>query len=172
MEYVIVPPHEGGVRGGSSGVPDASVERLVLAVSLPYSAYMLVTGRVRAMEASHADFDAACAWLASHADRPGPVLTRHPGEVFWQTGRQALEVPTSERPGDVDADADAIARTIATYRVAYLLIDQERYALATPSPLARFVAEHPERARKVWGREADGSSVVIYEVEPAGTLSH
>jgi hypothetical protein len=140
---------------------------LVLAASLPYSAYMLVKGRARAMEASHADFDAACAWLASHADRNGPVLTRHPGEVFFQTDRQALEVPTSERPGDVDADVAAIARTIATYRVAYLLIDQERYANAPTSPLARFVAEHPERTRKVWGRAA----VVIYEVEPAGTLS-
>jgi hypothetical protein len=38
------------------------------------------------------------------------VLTRHPGEVFWRTGRPALEVATSERPGDADADADAIAR--------------------------------------------------------------
>ncbi|MGP0067838.1 MAG: ArnT family glycosyltransferase [Isosphaeraceae bacterium] len=141
---------------------------LVLAVSLPYSAYMLVKGRARAMEASHGDFDAACAWLAEQSDRPGPVLTRHPGEVFWQTGRQALEVPTSERPGDVDADADAIARTIATYRVAYLLIDQERYALAPTSPLARFVAEHPERVRKVWDREANGPAVVIYAVDAAG----
>ena len=123
------------------------------------------------MEASQGDFDAACAWLRSDANRPGPVLTRHPGEVFLQSGRQALEVPTSERPGDRDADSAAIARMIATYRVAYLLIDRERYALATPSPLARFVAEHPERVREVWSREADGSAVVIYEVEPGGPLS-
>src|SRR5439155_20570700 len=92
---------------------------LVFAMSLPYSAYLLATGRARALEASHRDFDAACAWLASHADRPGPVLTRHPGEVFWQTGRRALEVPTAERPGDVDADAATIARTITAYHVAY-----------------------------------------------------
>jgi hypothetical protein len=64
---------------------------------------------------------------------------------------QALEVPMSERPGDVDA--------IATY----LLIDRERHALAPPS---RFVAEHPAQARKVWGREATGPPVVIYEVDP------
>ncbi len=138
---------------------------LILAISLPYSAYMLVKGRARAMEASQGDFDAACAWLAGRAGRPGPVLTRHPGEVFWQTGREALEVPTSERPGDLDADADAIARTIARYRVAYLLVNRERYALAPPSPLARFVTEHPERVRKVWDREADGLAVAIYEVD-------
>ena len=71
------------------------------------------------------------------------MLTRHPGEVFWQTGRPVLEVATSERPGDVDADADTIARTIDAYRIAYLLIDQERYANAPPSPLARFVAQVP-----------------------------
>jgi hypothetical protein len=97
------------------------------------------------------------------------VLTRHPGEVFWQTGRWALEVATSERPGDADADADAIARVIDAYRAAYLLIDQERYANAPPSPLARFVARYSGRARKVWGRESDRSAVTIYEVEPAST---
>jgi hypothetical protein len=95
------------------------------------------------------------------------VLTRHPGEVFWQTGRQALEVATSERPGDADADADAIARMIDADHVAYLLIDQERYANAPPSPLARFVTRYPERARAVWRRETDRSAVTIYEVEPA-----
>jgi hypothetical protein len=140
---------------------------MVLAASLPYSAYSLVTGKARTAEASQRDFDAACAWLAARAARPGPVLTRHPGEVFWQTGRQALEVATSERPGDADADAVAIARTIDAYRVAYLLIDQERYANAPPSPLDRFVARFPQRVRKVWNGESDRSAVTVYEVEPA-----
>jgi hypothetical protein len=140
---------------------------LVLAASLPYSAYAIVTGKARAMLESQRDFDAACAWLAAEADRPGPVLTRHPGEVYWHTGRQALEVPSAERPGDADADAEAIARTIEAYHAAYLLIDQERYANAPPSPLARFVARYPRRARKVWGRESDRSAASIYQVEPA-----
>jgi hypothetical protein len=139
---------------------------LVWAASLPYPAYLLGTGRARALEASHHDFDAACAWLTAAADRPGPVLTRHPGEVFWQTGRPALEVPTAERPGDRDADAAAIDRTIAAYRVAYLLIDQERYARAPTNPLARFVIEAPKRVRKVWSRESQRTAVAIYEVLP------
>jgi hypothetical protein len=140
---------------------------LVLAASLPYSAYALVTGKARETESSQRDFDAACAWLAARASRPGPVLTRHPGEVYWQTGRPALEVATSERPGDVDADADAIARAIDAYRVAYLLVDRDRYVSAPPSPLTRFVARYPGRAREVWSRESDRSAVVIYEVDPA-----
>jgi hypothetical protein len=139
---------------------------LVFAASLPYSTYLLVSGRTRALEAAHRDFDAACDWLAVHADRPGPVLTRHPGEVFWRTGRPALEVPTAERPGDRDADAAAIARTIAAYRVAYLLIDQERYAHAPPSPLAQFVVQYPDRVRKVWSRQTEPAAVVLYEVQP------
>jgi hypothetical protein len=133
---------------------------LVLAASLPYSAYASIAGKARATEASQRDFDAACAWLAARADRPGPVLTRHPGEVFWQAGRRALEVATSERPGDADADADAIARVVDDYHVAYLLVDQERYANAPPSPLSRFVARYPDRVREAWSRPA----VVIYEV--------
>ncbi|MFI5456117.1 MAG: ArnT family glycosyltransferase [Isosphaerales bacterium] len=137
---------------------------LLLATSLPYSGYLMVTGRTRAPEATHRDFDAACTWIAAHAQRSGPVLSRHPGEVFWRTGRQGLEAPSTERPGDLDADAGAIARTIEAYRVAYLLIDQERYAHAPSSPLARFVAEHEGQVRKVWGRETERSAVTIYEV--------
>jgi hypothetical protein len=140
---------------------------LVLGASLPYSAYALVAGKARAAEAAQRDFDAACAWLSAQADRPGPVLTRHPGEVFWQTGRPALEVSTSERPGDADADADTIIRTIDAYHVAYLLIDHDRYANAPPSPLARFVSRFPDRVREVWSRESDHSSVAIYAIEPA-----
>jgi hypothetical protein len=137
---------------------------LVLSVSVPYSAYMLVMGRARAFESMQRDFDAACGWLAAHPKPPGPVLTRHPGEVFWLTGRQALAVPTAERPGEVGADAAAIARTIEAYRVSYLLVDQARYARAPASPLARFVAEHPEQVRKVWGDEEKLGSVMLYQV--------
>jgi hypothetical protein len=133
---------------------------LVLAVSMPYSAYMLATGRTRAQELTHRDFDAACEWLATNADRPGPVLSRHPGEVFWRTGRQGLEVATTERPGAADAGPDAISRIIATYRVAYVLVDRERYAGAPSSPLSQFVTEHPEQVRAAWER----GSVAIYEV--------
>lgn len=139
---------------------------LVLAASLPYSVYALATGKARAAEESQRDFDAACAWLAEKADRPGPVLARHPGDVFWQTGRPALEVATSERPGEADAEAEAIARTIDAYRVAYLLIDEDRYVNAPPSPLGRFVARFPGRVRAVWSGAGGRSSVVIYEVVP------
>jgi hypothetical protein len=121
---------------------------------------MIGTSRTRALKATDRDFDAACDWIAAHADRPGPILSRHPGEVYWQTGRQSLEVP-----GGSDDDTDAIERTIKTYGVSYLLIDQDRYTQAPSSPLAHFVAAHPERVRKVWGRETEHSSMLIYEVQ-------
>lgn len=140
---------------------------IVLAVSLPYSAYALIAGKVREAETSQRDFDAACAWLATSATRPGPVMARHPGEVFWRTGRPALEVATSERPGDIDANAEAIARTIDAYHVAYLLIDQSRYVGAPPSPLWRFVEQFPARARRVWSRTSGHGDTTVYEVEPS-----
>ncbi len=56
---------------------------------------------------------------------------------------------------------------IDAYRVAYLLVNHERYANAPPSPLAGFVARYSERNREVWGRETDRSTVTIYEVVPA-----
>jgi hypothetical protein len=137
---------------------------LILMASLPYSAYAIATGRARALESTHRDFDLACAWIAAHADRPGPLISRHPGEVFWQTGRQGFEVSSVERPGDLDADPDAIARLIASYKVSYLLIDQHRYAGAPRSPLLQYVAEHPEVAREVWRSDSGRDSVIIYEV--------
>src|SRR5262249_51666002 len=121
----------------------------------------------RALEVPHGVFDAACGWLAEQADQPGPVLTRHPGEVFWLTGRQAIEVPTSERHGDVDASAAVVAETIERYQVAYLLIDQGRYANQPAGPLARFVATHPERIRKVWDAANALAPVTVYQVKPA-----
>jgi hypothetical protein len=139
---------------------------LVLIASLPYSSYSIITGRSRARDAANRDFDAACAWIAHDGDRPGPVLTRHPGEVFLATGRHALEVSTSERPGEADAPSEEIARTIARYRVAYLVIDEDRYGGAPRGPLARFVAERPGRVRKAWSQEHGRSGVFVYEVLP------
>jgi len=159
-----------GKRSFGLGIPDRRVSFfaavLILVVSLPYSGYSLITGRARARDAGNRAFDAACAWLAWHGDRPGPILTRHPGEVFLATGRQALEVSTSERQGEADASPDAIARTIARHRVAYLLIDEDRYLSAPSGPLGRFVAEHPQGVRKVWSSEPEGPAVAIYEVLP------
>jgi hypothetical protein len=137
---------------------------LLLVISLPYSAYSMLAGRARARDVGNRGFDAACAWLARHADRPGPILTRHPGEVFLATGRQALEVSTQERRGEPDATPDAVDRTIARHRVAYLLIDQDRYLGAESGPLGRFVAERPQSVRKVWSSEPKGPAVTIYEV--------
>jgi hypothetical protein len=135
-----------------------------LIASLPYSTYSALMGRSRARDAGSRSLDLACSWLREYGKRPGPVLTRHPGEVYLQTGRRALEASTSERPGDADASPDAIDGIIVLYRVAYLLIDQERYAHAPPSPLNRFVGERPERVRKVWCNDNGAAGVAIYEV--------
>jgi hypothetical protein len=139
---------------------------LLLAAALPYATYDVVKGGARSRESGHRDFDAACAWIAGQegTGRAGPVLTRHPGEVFLQTGRQALDVSTSERAGARDADPEEVAATIARYKVAYLLIDDGRYANAPMSPLARFVAAYPNRVEKVWDRETAEGGLAIYQV--------
>ncbi len=64
---------------------------MILAITLPYTGYSLATQARRGRDARNQGFDAACVWLAEHGDRSGPILTRHPGEVFLATGRQALE---------------------------------------------------------------------------------
>jgi hypothetical protein len=137
---------------------------LILALSLPYSIYVGLSGKARSRDAGDRGFDRACAWLVANATQPGPVLTRHPGEVFWQTGRQALDVSSSERPGTSDASADEIAAVIRRYRVAYLLIDEQRYANALPSPLSAFVQSRPGWTREVWSLTDAGETLSIHEV--------
>ncbi|MBX6314721.1 MAG: glycosyltransferase family 39 protein [Isosphaeraceae bacterium] len=153
----------GAVEGSAGLLARAGLRRprvgaagLILALSIPYAAYAIAAGRAEAARRTHADFDAACAWIAQHGDRPGLILTRHPGEVFWQTGRSALAPP----------NAEAIARAIADDSVAYLLVDDERYARAPTSPLGRFAADHPESVELV--RPGRGERpVTVYAVRSA-----
>lgn len=132
---------------------------LVLVAAIPYAASSIATSGRRARAERQPDLDAACAWLRA-ALRRGPVLTRHPGEVFLRSGRKALEVPTAERPGDLDADPEDVAATIRRYGVGYILIDADPYLNAAPSPLERYVAERPEDAREV----ARFGKTRVYEV--------
>jgi hypothetical protein len=138
-----------GVGWGIS--PRRLASLLVLLVAIPYPAYALLTHRAEAQQRSHADFDAACAWIAREAKRPGPVLTRHPGEVFWQTGRLVV-LPASNDPA-------SLVSQIHDDNVAYILVDLDRFANAPSTPLARLVAERPDRARHVFG-----DKVAVYEV--------
>ncbi len=137
---------------------------LVLGLSLPYTCYAVASARSHALEASHREFDAACEWIATHAERPGPVISRHPGEVFWRTGREGLEVSGSEQASDNATDERAIARLIMESQAAYLLVDEGRYLRALPSPLTRFVARNPERVREVFKVTTDRNSVAVYEI--------
>jgi hypothetical protein len=131
---------------------------MLLLFSVPYAAYAVATGRAAAQRLTHSDFDRACQWLAGPAARPGLVMTRHPGEVFWQTRRQAV----APEP----ADPTAIARRIDRLGITYLLIDEDRYANQAESPLARYVRHYPDRAALVWSRKRGMASTQIWETRP------
>jgi hypothetical protein len=134
---------------------------LLLVAAVPYATFAIATAGRRARVDRDPDLDAACAWLRD-APRPGPVLARHPGEVFLRSGRKALEVATAERPGDHDADPDAVAATIRRHGVAYLLIEADPYANAAASPLERYVRERPGDVREV----AASGRARVYEASP------
>jgi hypothetical protein len=128
----------------------------ILMVSVPYPAYAVVTGRAAAQRRTHADFDLACQWIASQADRPGLVMTLRPGEVYWQTTRHAV---TPDSP-----DSGAIAERIDRLGIAYLLIDADRIANAPMNPLTRYVENYPDRVALLWSRSQGRALVQIWEV--------
>ena len=124
---------------------------LVLAATLPYPSYALITHRAAAERTTQRDFDAACGWIAAQAQPEGPVMARHPGDVAWLTGRLAVAIP--------DGDPSQLVATIRRDRVALLLIDDDRYARSPSNPLAAVVG-NPDLARLVWG----GGSTAVYAV--------
>ena len=127
---------------------------VVLMISLPYTTYAIISARAGAQRRTYRDFDVACAWIARDKTCSGPILARHPGEVFWLTGRRSLS-PLSDGPEQIDWQIDR-------FDVAYVLIDEDRYAKSLKSPLSRYVASHPNRLTEVWRSESGMTSVVIY----------
>lgn len=136
--------------------PASGAASLVLAISLPYAIYAAASGRADAARATHADFDSACGWIARRAGAAGPVLTRHPGEVFWLAGRKALSAPDG-------ASAEEVGRLVDRYGVAFLLVDDERFALAPASPLGRFVKNQPNRVERTYTSDGE-RAVTVYRV--------
>ena len=149
----------GAVEGGAAALGLLKIRRartwasrLVLAASLPYSAYAIVAQRGAAERATQRDFDAACAWLARQPGGEAPVMARHPADVAWLSGRLAVGIP--------QGGADQIGAAVRRYGVAFLVIDEDRYARGEANPLRAFVAESG-RARRVWG---EGGPTAIYEI--------
>jgi len=132
--------------------PKLWAARMVLALSIPYSAYAVVSNRAQAERSTQRDFDSACSWLASQTAPEGPVMARHPGDAAWLSGRLAVEIPE----GGVSKVIEAIRRD----RVAFLILDEDRYARSPDNPL-RSIINQSGRFRKVWG----GGTTSIYQVE-------
>ncbi|WZO95788.1 glycosyltransferase family 39 protein [Isosphaeraceae bacterium EP7] len=149
VPFLLVGAVEGLSRVGPMG--RARAAWLLLAAAVPYTAYSALPSRVQARERTHADFDDACRWLAARGKRPDAlVLTRHPGEVFWQTRLRALVPPD---------DPAAIARLTEEGRQTFLMVDDDRFANAPASPIGRYVEAAGGRVRTVYDR-----GVIIYEV--------
>jgi hypothetical protein len=149
------------IPAGTRG-PRPWMAGILVAASLPYTAYSVVSRRADAEAARHADFDAACAWVGREADAPGPILVRQAGEAYWLAGRsrQALAPPPWADPAAVDALIDR-------YGVAYLIVDDDRYEGAEPGPLARYADERPGRLSEAFRR----GPIAVYRVGPVAPAS-
>lgn len=140
--------------------PAAWATRLLFTAALPYSIHAIATGRAAEQRRAHDGFDAACAWIAAHGDRPGPILTAYPGEAFWQTGRTGV----APAPGD---DADAVARLVGRYGVAYAIVTTRRFANAPPDPIEQLVARGDLTRPARIDESGVGIHLIIVRREPA-----
>jgi hypothetical protein len=153
----------GSTEGLARGMAAARIRQsrvwaagIVLALSIPYTVYAVASDRAAAGRLTHADFDAACEWIDRNTPRSSLVLTRHPGEVFWQTGRQAVSPDSS--------DPDVIDQLVDRLGVSYLLIDEDRFANESSSPLSGYVSRYPTRVLLVWNRSRGSGSIRVFAV--------
>jgi len=65
-------------------------------------------------------FDAACRWIEGHLPAEAVISARHPGDVFWRTGRKAVAWPAGE-------SAASAASEIRSRGAGYVLVDLGRY---------------------------------------------
>jgi Dolichyl-phosphate-mannose-protein mannosyltransferase len=144
------------IRLASIKRPRTWAARVLLSVSIPYAVYSILGDRAEAQLRRHADFDAACTWITNYASTPGSVLTRHPGEVYWQTGHLSIE-PNSSGP-------DAINRLIDQVGIAYILVDDERYINAEANPLKEYVGRYPDRLVLVWSESHSAMPVQVFKI--------
>ena len=84
------------------------------------------------------------------------------GECHRKGGGRTSIAGQALPPGDTAE----IRQLLDSSQVAYLLIDDERYADAPANPLAAFVEQEPGKVRQVWSRTSGKSSIRIYEVVP------
>jgi hypothetical protein len=62
-------------------------------------------------------------------------------------------------------NAALIDALITRFDVAYLLIDEDRYANSQASALPRYVSERPRQLREVWKSTSGAASVIVYACE-------
>ena len=150
----------GAVEGGGLvlarvGVarPRLWASRLLLVGTIPYAGYAVAANRPQAERRLQSNFDAGCAWIAAQRDPAGPVMARHAVDVAWLTGRLAIAIP--------EGGPAAIAAGVKHHHVAWLIIDDDRYARSPANPLHAFVATDPH-LRPAW----EQGSTTIYRFAP------
>ena len=72
------------------------------------------------------DFDQACAWIAQHLPPNSIIASRHPGDVFWRSGRTGLPWPNQ-------TNITEAANQLAKKNVGFLLVDRGRFVGDKPA---------------------------------------
>ncbi|MFM7130431.1 MAG: hypothetical protein ACKO0V_13850 [bacterium] len=132
---------------------------LVAALCLPIGLYTWQKQVRGDAQGQDSDFNQACAWVAQNTAPGAIIASRHPGDLYWRSGRAGLVWPES-------GEIDAAHRALLSQNAAYLLIDSSRYAKAaipawcSPGPMAL----RPELFREIAPAGWSPQAVRLYEV--------
>ena len=112
---------------------------LLAGLAVPFGTYTwLKDVRTHATQADQ-NFDRTCAWISQNIPEKELIAARHPGDLYWRTGRQADFWPKVNSVEEAAAD-------LQRRSIGYLLIDQGRFVGDTlPDWLkAEHLRKHPE----------------------------
>lgn len=137
-----------GLLAGSQNVLDQFVPKLsnknrvawlLAGLAVPFGSYTwLKDVRTQATQADQ-NFDRTCAWISQNIPDKEFIAARHPGDLYWRTGRQADFWPKVNSVEEAAAD-------LQRRSIGYLLIDQGRFVGDTlPDWLkAEHLRKHPD----------------------------
>lgn len=132
---------------------------LILILVLPFGTYTVAKSMVYRDVNQDVNFDQACQWIRKNTAEGLVVASRHPGDVFWRSGRKGIVWPMVDGPEELFIE-------LKKNGCGMFIVDRDRFARA---PIPRWASHDLLAGRSDLFREVrplnwNSSAVEVYEL--------
>jgi hypothetical protein len=134
---------------------------LVAAASLPFGVYTWQKQCRIESQPQDRDFNAACHWITQNLPEDAIIASRHPGDVYWRSGRRGVVWPEN-------ASIDQSYTALNQQNAACLLVDTSRYAKMIIPDWCRpgLISEKPDFFREISPEGWSAEAIRLYQIIP------